>query len=1170
MIDWKKRVAKVGLGVSLLMGVLVAPLHPSALEGNKILKNDSRIYTTAAIGMNTMGTQQNGQSPFSEDTLIIQYQKPLSIGEHRMMGARLIEQFPELQYAVVRIQDKKKRQQVIANYQKLNSVVSVNQSVLYHSYGFTDPKASEQYHLQQLQIEKAQKLAGSKKIKVAIIDTGMDIKHPELRGQFLPSYNSVNPMNPALPDAHGTHVAGILAGKKDNGIGGYGINPNAMILPIDVFNRNGGATDYAIAQGILYAVKSGAKVINMSLGGPASSPIIEAAVKQALAKNIVIIAAAGNEGSDWKNYPAGYEGVISVGNVDKNKRLASSSSFGPSVDLVAPGEAIYSSFYEFEKLSSFRTASGTSMASPIVAGVASLLLTKYPNLTPIQVEYILEHTAQDLGASGYDTKYGNGLINPVAALTFDSKKLPKILKKPLTEKEIVAQAKVINPSKPVTIKGLITKPYEESWVKFDVKKGESIQTVLEGSHLYDYKIKIHFYSKDGKKLVNVNDVGEGKAEGKLLVAPFTGIVAIGVSDVNGSFDDSGKRLSQYSLLVTKLTKLSDDESSLANPIHVESLPFETKNLPMTFIGEDGDYDYLTFSVKEKQVIKIETSSVPGVNSSIGIYNADMFQPVEIEENIEADVPEMESLLPDESIQIPPLFYANSKGKGEGEELTFVASPDTKYLVRFSNKANTVPFPYDRQLGYGGFSYFESEQGVSSIVPYSVLMTGKILPPDEDDFPIMESVPMEDPDIFVDGVEGTTNTLSKVETDPFFEETLPIIEAIARNHKASGHSTGYLQHMTDEDWFTITPSITGIYEFYFSNTSQLPLMEIYQVAKNRDMDGNEYAYFNPIGTNMGQNWSSVSMKQKLYTGLKEKETYYIKVSNNFIDNRISLDAYRFTSKLLIRNPEDKYEDNNELEKVKNIPALEFEGNFAMPHDQDVFYLQSKTSQIYGVKLERGTISRELSKYPKEIVGPFYGSMTIFEDTNKNRKVDGNEQLTAQVIEKGYQTGSTFGSFNAEKGKNYIIVLNGYTDGFTPFSLLPYKVTMGSVNKKDEDLGNKIIKNRPTKPIALKSNNDYLWDAAGYLNSGIGFGDEDWYTFTLDRQAKGTIKLETPLEVDGKIELYHNGALVAAADFYPEGQTEILAVNLKKGQYHIKIRDYFGNVTLTPYYLKIYMK
>ena len=132
--------------------------------------------------------------------------------------------------------------------------------------------------------------------------------------------------------------SGIIAAQKDNGIGGFGVHTKAEILSIDVFDRGWGASDYAIAEGILEAVRSGAKVINMSLAGPMPSPVIEEAVKHAVAKNVVIVAAAGNEASDWTNYPAGYEGVISVGSTNKYKNYLVTHLLGHRLILWLQGK----------------------------------------------------------------------------------------------------------------------------------------------------------------------------------------------------------------------------------------------------------------------------------------------------------------------------------------------------------------------------------------------------------------------------------------------------------------------------------------------------------------------------------------------------------------------------------------------------------------------------------------------------------------------------------------------------------------------------------------------------------------------------------------------------------------------------------------------------------------
>ena len=217
-------------------------------------------------------------------------------------------------------------------------------------------------------------MQGNSQVKVAVIDTGIDRNHPELKGSILSSSNIIDPMNPTAPQFHGTHVAGIIAAKKDNGIGGYGMDPNAKILSYDVFGGDMWTFDYTIANAILEAVDQGANVINMSLGGSIPSAILQEAVEKAIDRGVIVVAAAGNDGMDMPSYPASYEGVISVGSVNSDKKLSGFSTYGASTDVVAPGEDIYAPSYVATKETTFERLSGTSMASPAVAGSCSIAI----------------------------------------------------------------------------------------------------------------------------------------------------------------------------------------------------------------------------------------------------------------------------------------------------------------------------------------------------------------------------------------------------------------------------------------------------------------------------------------------------------------------------------------------------------------------------------------------------------------------------------------------------------------------------------------------------------------------------------------------------------------------------------------------------------------------------
>ncbi len=1156
MKKWVRSTLAVTVGLGLFASNLSPSMTASAAKSIKDLQNVS--VTNVNQPQIKKKLEQLNEKMLSEDTLIIKYAKPLTKAEHNRAGGTVVTNFSDLNYAVVKVKNKKDFQKVMNNYKAYKNVNSVNPSALYKPSNTTDPKIKEQYFIDLLNLNAAHKLAGKNTVTVAVIDQGIDTNHPELKGKLLPSYNAVNPMNQGTPDFHGTHVAGIIAGNKNNGIGGFGVNPNVKILPIDVFDQSWGAYDYTIAQGILHAIKNNAKVINMSLSGPMKSPLIEEAVNKALEKNITIVAAAGNNGVAMAEYPAAFEGVISVGAVDKNKKLADFSTYGSSVDIVAPGADVYSTFYQYGQKSSFVEMSGTSMASPVVAGVASLLLSKHPNLTPSQVEYILEHTAADLGEPGYDIKYGNGLVNPVAALKFDVKKLPALSSKPWTDDQIAEKAQEVNITKTPEIKGAITKPFEEKWYYIDVKKDEYVQFALEGSTQFDYKLMLNLQSVEGKDKLEVNNVLDGKTEGKLYKAPYTGKLAFSVKDVNGNYDDSKKQLSKYTVSVKKYAELpADEESTFEEPIKLE-LPYKSKE-DFRLIGEEGDNDYYSLLVEEEQVIRVDLSGIPGVDTSLSVYEKFVMPPLEgaeLEEFGEIEMP----VLKEEDMA--PSFYANNKGKSEGETLTFTAQPGIEYLIKVSNKDTNF---------FGIFDFFfnpglmEKEQKPEfSAIPYQLNVQGKVLPADEDSLPVFLNTEEEE----TSSIEMKKELLLQ-ETEEEEVDYVQLVKDGSQPYSIGGSATGYLQTLEDEDWFTVTPEEMGIYQFTLSkNEATVPMFSIYQVKEEKDFEGKEYTYFETIASNEYSFWQTGELQDVVYAGLKKNETYYIKVNTNYYNGNISFDPYKFTSKLLVKNPQDKFVDYDKLEDVKNLPGNVVEGNFAMPNSMKVFYYENKQEDLYGITLERKQVSDKFkSQYPKELLGDFYGEVVIVEDKNKNRKLDDEEMRNIQPIYRGAELGKTFGSYQMEKNKNYIIVVGASFNGPNSFSLLPFTLTVKPVNKADEDKNSVVKNNIPSKPLALKTKSAKHLQAVGHLNAGVPYGDEDWYELKLDKNTKGTIELSAGIEIDGVISIYKNGKLITTADYYMNGDNEVLSFDLTKGTYHIKVRDVNGNSTLSPYTLNV---
>lgn len=253
-------------------------------------------------------------------------------------------------------------------------------------------------------------------IRVAVLDTGVDTQHRDLidnvkeSKDFTGSKAGVHDVS-----GHGTHCAGIIAA-KDNSFGVVGVAPKADLYIAKVLNDNGLGTERCIVDGINWAIRKEVNIISMSFGAPYPSTEILGAIRKAINQNIIVICAAGNEGPRKNSigYPAKFDEVIAVGAVDSNFRVTNFSSRGNAMDIVAPGNNILSTYPP----NGTAVLDGTSMATPFVAGVAALILSKhkkYGGSSPvINQEQMLEHlqrTAIDLGPKGFDSAYGFGLIN---------------------------------------------------------------------------------------------------------------------------------------------------------------------------------------------------------------------------------------------------------------------------------------------------------------------------------------------------------------------------------------------------------------------------------------------------------------------------------------------------------------------------------------------------------------------------------------------------------------------------------------------------------------------------------------------------------------------------------------------------------------------------------------
>ncbi|GAA3783479.1 hypothetical protein GCM10022225_84610 [Plantactinospora mayteni] len=282
-----------------------------------------------------------------------------------------------------------------------------------------DTVRDRQWHLRALGVAEAHRVTQGAGVVVAVIDTGVRADHKDLTGNILPGVDVTGADTDGRQDTdgHGTAMAGLIAGHghgPGNADGVLGIAPKAKILPIRSSRTKVGAGD-DLPPAVREAVRRKAGVMSLSLTAGASESLRQA-VQDALAADIVVVAATGNRPDDaFMGWPAAYPGVLAVGATGRDGKLAPISVTGKAVGLVAPGVDIAST----SRTGAYQAASGTSDSTAIVAGAAALVRAKYPDLTAPEVVHRLTATATDRGARGRDPEYGHGVLNLVEALTAD-------------------------------------------------------------------------------------------------------------------------------------------------------------------------------------------------------------------------------------------------------------------------------------------------------------------------------------------------------------------------------------------------------------------------------------------------------------------------------------------------------------------------------------------------------------------------------------------------------------------------------------------------------------------------------------------------------------------------------------------------------------------------------
>ena len=249
---------------------------------------------------------------------------------------------------------------------------------------------------------------GSDSVPVAILDTGINDSNPDLFGKVTKRANFTTDSD-ADGDGHGTHVAGIVGANTNNSMGVASLGYQTKLFSVKVLDNNGSGYYSWIANGIIWAADNGAKVINLSLGGTSDSQTLRDAVSYAWGKGVVVVAAAGNNGNSNPHYPAYYPNVIAVAATDSTDNKASFSTYGSWVDLAAPGVSILSTYEN-----GYAYMSGTSMATPFVSALSSLVFSNNPTFGNLEVRDKIESSAAKIAKTG--TYWINGRIDACSAL----------------------------------------------------------------------------------------------------------------------------------------------------------------------------------------------------------------------------------------------------------------------------------------------------------------------------------------------------------------------------------------------------------------------------------------------------------------------------------------------------------------------------------------------------------------------------------------------------------------------------------------------------------------------------------------------------------------------------------------------------------------------------------
>jgi thermitase len=394
-----------------------AASRTSGDESGLVQKDSSSMQHQKA----SIGSAEPRPAEFRPDELLVRFRPDLDPEQieafNGLYGAAVVRTISQLNVYQLKLPEGSNLAAVQKAYRESPLVEKTETNILLRLPEVTpnDAGFGDQWGLEKMMVPEAWNLTtGSPSAVVAVLDTGVDTHHPDLIHRIVDGYDVVHRQtgNPEDDHGHGTQMAGIIAGEGQNGIGISGVNWNGRVMPVKVLDASGAGSAADVAEGLIYAAEHGAWVINMSFGSYSYSELLNDAIQYAHQRNVVLVAGAGNDNTDVPAYPAAYENVLAVTATGPEDQKWPQANFGNHVALAAPGIGILTTGND----GGYLYGTGTSHAAAMVSGVAALLRAKDAGYSNVQIEKLLQASADDLGVKGRDSTFGSGRANAYRAL----------------------------------------------------------------------------------------------------------------------------------------------------------------------------------------------------------------------------------------------------------------------------------------------------------------------------------------------------------------------------------------------------------------------------------------------------------------------------------------------------------------------------------------------------------------------------------------------------------------------------------------------------------------------------------------------------------------------------------------------------------------------------------